>query len=64
MPGVTIGEGCTIGAGSLVTKSMPEWTICYGSPCKPIRPKPREKQLKMEIEFLKEYYAERKLYQV
>ncbi len=57
MPGVTIGEGCSIGAGSLVTKSMPEWSICYGSPCKPVRYKPREKQLAMEQEFLKEYYG-------
>ena len=57
MPGVTIGEGCSIGSGSLVTKSMPAWTICYGSPCKPIRPKPKEKQLAMEQEFLKEYYG-------
>lgn len=56
MPGVTIGEGCSIGAGSLVTKDMPPWTICYGSPCKPIRPKSKEKQLSMEKEFLKEYY--------
>lgn len=57
MPGVTIGEGCSIGAGSLVTKSMPPWTICYGSPCKPIRPKPSEKILAMEKEFLEEYYG-------
>jgi len=57
MPGVTIGEGCSIGAGSLVTKSMPPWTICYGSPCKPIRSKPKEKQLEKEKEFLKEYYG-------
>ena len=57
MPGVTIGEGCSIGAGSLVTKDMPEWTICYGHPCKPIKVKPREKQLQMEKEFLKEYYG-------
>ena len=57
MPGVTIGDGCSIGAGSLVTKSMPAWTICYGSPCKPIRPKPKEKQLALETQFLKEYYG-------
>ncbi|GAG96865.1 unnamed protein product, partial [marine sediment metagenome] len=57
MPGVTIGEGCSIGAGSLVTKSMPPWTICYGSPCKPIKGKPWKKQLSMEKEFLKEYYG-------
>ena len=57
MPGVTIGEGCSIGSGSLVTKSMPAWTICYGSPCQPIRPKNREKILSMEQEFLKDYYG-------
>ena len=55
MPGVTLGDGCSIGAGSLVTKDMPEWTICYGRPCKPIKDKPREKQLRMEKEFLTEY---------
>ena len=57
LPGVTLGDGCSIGAGSLVTKSMPEWTICYGSPCKPMKVKPREKQLRMEKEFLEEYNA-------
>lgn len=57
MPGVTIGEGCSIGAGSLVTRNMPSWTICYGSPCKPIRQKPKKTQLTMEKEFLKEYYG-------
>jgi acetyltransferase-like isoleucine patch superfamily enzyme len=55
MPGVTLGDGCSIGAGSLVTKDMPEWTICYGTPCKPRRDKPREKQLRMEKEFICEY---------
>jgi len=56
-PGVTIGEGCSIGSGSLVTRSMPPWTVCYGSPCKPVRDKPKEKQLNMEKQFLEEYYA-------
>ena len=40
-PGVTIGEGCVIGARAVVTKDMPEWTVCAGHPCKPI--KTREK---------------------
>ena len=57
LPGVTIGDGCSIGAGSLVTKDLPEWSICYGSPCKPIKSKPREKQLQMEKQFLEEYYG-------
>ena len=55
LPGVTIGDGCSIGAGSLVTRDLPEWTICYGSPCKPMKDKPKEKQLRMEREFLEEY---------
>jgi acetyltransferase-like isoleucine patch superfamily enzyme len=55
LPGVTLGDGVSVGAGSVVTKDMPEWTICYGNPCKPRRDKPREKQLRMEKEFIAEY---------
>jgi len=36
-PGVTIGEGAVIGARSLVTRSMPAWMVCAGSPCRPIK---------------------------
>ena len=32
MPGVTIGEGAIVGAGSLVTKDIPAWTIATGRP--------------------------------
>jgi acetyltransferase-like isoleucine patch superfamily enzyme len=59
LPGVTIGEGCSVGAGSVVTKDLPEWSICIGVPCRPTRSKPRDKQLAMEREFLKEYYDSR-----
>jgi len=37
MPGVTIGEGAIVGAGSLVTKDIPAWTIATGRPAKVIR---------------------------
>lgn len=37
LPGVIIGEGTIIGARSLVTKSMPSWSVCGGHPCKPIK---------------------------
>ncbi len=36
-PGVTIGDNAVIGARSSVFHDMPEETICYGYPCKPIR---------------------------
>lgn len=36
-PGVTIADGCIIGARSVVTKSMPPWTVCAGHPCKPLK---------------------------
>ncbi len=37
MPGVTVGEGAIVGAGSLVTKDVPAWTITAGRPAKVIR---------------------------
>lgn len=36
-PGVSIGDGCVIGARSVVTKSMPAWKVCAGHPCKSIK---------------------------
>lgn len=37
MPGVTIGEGAIIGAGSIVTKDIPAWTVAVGIPAKVVR---------------------------
>ena len=41
MPGVTIGEGSIVGAGSLVTKDIPAWTIAAGRPAKVIKEIPK-----------------------
>ncbi len=37
MPGVTIGDGSVIGAGSVVTKDIPAGVIAVGNPCKVLR---------------------------
>lgn len=36
-PGISLGDGCIIGARAVVTKDMPEWMICSGHPCVPIK---------------------------
>jgi acetyltransferase-like isoleucine patch superfamily enzyme len=35
--GVTVGEGAIVGAGSVVTKDIPEWTISAGNPARILR---------------------------
>lgn len=35
--GVTIGEGCVIGAGSVVTRDIPADSLAAGNPCRVIR---------------------------
>jgi acetyltransferase-like isoleucine patch superfamily enzyme len=37
LPNVTIGEGSVVGAGSVVTRSVPPFTIVVGNPAKAIR---------------------------
>jgi serine acetyltransferase len=32
LPGVTIGKGCIIGFGTLVTKDIPDYSIVFGIP--------------------------------
>jgi maltose O-acetyltransferase len=36
-PGVTIGSRSVIGAGSVVTKDIPEDVLAYGNPCRVVR---------------------------
>lgn len=42
LPGVTVGEGCVVGAMSLVNRDLEPWKICVGVPCKPMKDRRRE----------------------
>jgi len=37
LPGVTIGDNCTIGAGSVVTKDIPSNSVAVGNPARVIK---------------------------
>lgn len=52
LPGVHIGSNTVIGAGSVVTKDIPDWVIAVGNPCKVVR-----KITEADKEF---YYKDRK----
>ncbi|MGV1009227.1 MAG: DapH/DapD/GlmU-related protein [Dermatophilaceae bacterium] len=34
--GVEIGDGCVVGAGAVVTRSLPQGTIAAGVPARPV----------------------------
>lgn len=38
LPGITIGDNVVVGAGSVVTKDLPDNVIAVGNPCKILRP--------------------------
>ncbi|MGA3086643.1 MAG: DapH/DapD/GlmU-related protein [Thermodesulfobacteriota bacterium] len=37
LPGVLVGEGVVIGAGSVVTQDIPPYTVATGNPCRVIK---------------------------
>lgn len=52
LPGVTIGTGASVGAMSLITKDVEEWTVNAGIPCRKIRERSRN-----ILELEKTYYG-------
>ena len=49
MPGVTIGDGCVIGAHSVVNKDIPEGCIAVGSPARVIKKYDKEQQRWLKV---------------
>lgn len=50
LPGCTIGEGTSVGAMSLVTKSLEPWGVYFGTPARRLRARSK-RLLKLEEEF-------------
>ena len=48
--GVTIGKNCVIGAGSVVTRDIPDGTFAAGNPCAVIRKITKEDSIKLKKE--------------
>ncbi|MFZ5647352.1 MAG: DapH/DapD/GlmU-related protein [Bacillota bacterium] len=42
LPGIRLGEGSIIGAGSVVTRDVPPYKVAYGNPARVVRDAPKE----------------------
>ena len=54
-PGVTIGDGCVIGAGSVVTRNVPPLSFAAGNPCRVIRAVTEADSMRWKPESLGDY---------
>lgn len=57
MPGVTLAEGCSVGAHAMVTKSTEAWGIYVGAPARRIKAR-KQTLLALEADFLAEEESE------
>ena len=57
LKGVKIGEGVVVGAHSVVSKSIPPYTIAVGTPCKPIRTRFSADRLREHLQLIDSQYS-------
>ena len=55
LPDVTIGEGATVGAGSVVTRSLEPWGVYAGTPARKINTRPGDIVLAHEQRLFEKY---------
>jgi acetyltransferase-like isoleucine patch superfamily enzyme len=56
LDGVTIGEGCVIAAGSVVTKSFPDYSVIGGVPARVLRSRLPETKTSVSYEYTEKIY--------
>ena len=54
---VIIGEGCIIGAASLITKSLPPYSVCFGIPCRPVKTRFNVEELVRHLPLVNSQYS-------
>jgi galactoside O-acetyltransferase len=55
-PGVTLGEGCAVGALSLVNRDCEPWTIYGGVPARPLKARRKDRVLELEADLRKHVF--------
>jgi acetyltransferase-like isoleucine patch superfamily enzyme len=55
LPDITVGEGATVGAGSVVTHSLEAWGVYAGNPARRINTRSKQAVLENECRFFAEY---------
>ncbi len=50
IPGVTVGEGAIIGAGSVVVKDVPDYAVVGGNPAKILKYRNKDQFIRLKIE--------------
>jgi acetyltransferase-like isoleucine patch superfamily enzyme len=57
LKGVRIREGAVIGAGSLLTKEVPPYSVCVGSPAKAVRSRFTKTEMNEHLKMVKTQYS-------
>lgn len=57
LAGVNIGDGCVIGAGSIVTKDIPPYSIAVGVPAKVVGKRFTDEQLAEHLKIMEKRFA-------
>jgi len=57
LPNVIIGEGSIVGAGSIVNKNIPPYCIAVGNPCRPVKSRFSNEDLKIHLQIIKSKYS-------
>jgi galactoside O-acetyltransferase len=54
LPDVVIGEGATVGAGSVVSKNLEPWSVYVGAPARRVKGRPEQRIRELEYALLQE----------